>query len=55
MPYILEFTRPVTITDAEQYINDCCIGGDVIVDALRAFVENELARVGATNIGPESE
>ena len=34
MPLILEFTRPVTVTDPEQYINDCCIGGDIIVDAL---------------------
>jgi hypothetical protein len=125
MPYILEFTRPVTITDREQYINECCVGGDIIcaallpavkaryqdvesaqedwgwfiwckqgplmlaidvftddaeagqfrvclttrvkkffgykdadtpeLEELRAFVETELARIGATGIRPESE
>jgi hypothetical protein len=34
MPYILEFTRPVTVTDREHYINECCVGGDIIVEAL---------------------
>ena len=34
MPVILEFTRPVTITDREQYINECCVGGDIICEAL---------------------
>jgi hypothetical protein len=30
MPYELEFTRPFTAADRQQYINDCCIGGDVV-------------------------
>ena len=34
MPYEIAFTRPVTIVDREQYINDCCIGGDIVVDQL---------------------
>ena len=34
MPYILEFTRPVVISDREQYINECCVGGDIICEAL---------------------
>jgi hypothetical protein len=34
MPYEIAFTRPVTVTDREQYFNDCCIGGDIVVDRL---------------------
>lgn len=39
MPCILEFTKPVTITDPEQYINECCIGGDIICEALLPAVK----------------
>jgi hypothetical protein len=34
MPYIVTFVKPVRITDLEQYINDCCIGGDIVLDRL---------------------
>jgi hypothetical protein len=34
MPYEIAFTKPVTITDREQYINECCVGGDIVVDRL---------------------
>ncbi|HEX6163749.1 MAG TPA: hypothetical protein VFZ31_10305 [Vicinamibacterales bacterium] len=34
MPYEIAFTRPVPISDREQYINECCVGGDAVVDAL---------------------
>ena len=34
MPYEISFSKPVTIVDREQYINDCCIGGDIVVDQL---------------------
>jgi hypothetical protein len=34
MPYIIRFAKPVQIADSEQYINDCCIGGDVVLDRL---------------------
>jgi hypothetical protein len=34
VPYELSFTKRVTITDREQYINDCCIGGDVVLTEL---------------------
>ena len=34
MPYTLTFSRQVEIPDADQYINDCCIGGDVVLDRL---------------------
>ena len=34
MPYEIAFTRLVPIADPDQYINPCCVGGDVVVDAL---------------------
>jgi hypothetical protein len=34
MPYIVSFVKPVTIIDREQYINDCCVGGDVVLEQL---------------------
>lgn len=34
MPYIVGFSKPVPVADADQYINDCCIGGDVVLDRL---------------------
>ena len=34
MPYEIAFTRAVTIADPGQYINECCVGGDQVVDAL---------------------
>jgi len=34
MPYEIAFTRAVTIADRGQYINECCVGGDQVVDAL---------------------
>jgi hypothetical protein len=34
MPYELSFTRLVPVADRKRYINDCCIGGDVVLDAL---------------------
>jgi hypothetical protein len=34
MPYALTFRKQVQIADREQYINECCIGGDVVLDRL---------------------
>jgi hypothetical protein len=34
VPYEVSFTRPVPPVDRERYINDCCIGGDVVVERL---------------------
>ena len=34
MPYIVTFLKPVQVTDREQYINECCIGGDIVLDRL---------------------
>ena len=32
MPYALTFLKPVAIVNREQYINECCVGGDVVLD-----------------------
>jgi len=34
MPYTLSFLKQVDIVDSEQYINDCCIGGDIVLEQL---------------------
>ncbi|MBO9689090.1 hypothetical protein [Roseateles chitosanitabidus] len=46
MPYALTFTKQVKTPDVDEYINDCCIGGDVVLDrllpALRSRYGNDL-------------
>lgn len=34
MPYVVSFVKFVQVTDPEQYINDCCVGGDIVLDRL---------------------
>jgi hypothetical protein len=34
MPYIVSFVKAVQVAEPEQYINDCCIGGDIVLDGL---------------------
>ena len=34
MPYIVGFSKAVQGADPALYINDCCIGGDVVLDRL---------------------
>ena len=34
MPYELTFTKVVPISDRDQYINECCVGGDVVMEQL---------------------
>jgi hypothetical protein len=38
VPYELSFTRAVRIQDRDQYINECCVGGDVVRDELLPIV-----------------
>jgi len=40
VPYELSFTAAVAVSDAGQYINDCCWGGDVIRDRLLPVVRD---------------
>jgi hypothetical protein len=39
MPYALSFTKRLQIPDREHYINECCVGGDLVVNQLLAPVE----------------
>src|SRR5690349_20877002 len=32
MPYALSFTHPVVIGNRDDYLNDCCVGGDIVLD-----------------------
>jgi len=50
MPYELSFTRKVEVTDRTRYINECCIGGDVVSAALLPALQ---ARYGKADIGEE--
>ena len=34
MPYIVSLWKQIEIADSDLYINDCCIGGDVVLDRL---------------------
>ena len=34
MPYELTFRRQVAIATRDAYINECCVGGDVVLDQL---------------------
>ena len=38
MPYELSFTKAVQVADRDQYINECCVGGDVVRDELLPLV-----------------
>lgn len=45
MPYEIAFTRPVPITDREQYFNHCCVGGDIVSDALLPAVRARYSHI----------
>jgi hypothetical protein len=41
MPYEISFTKPVTVADDGQYIDDCCVGGDVVLDQLQPALREQ--------------
>jgi hypothetical protein len=41
MPYEVSFTKRVEVADPDQYINDCCYGGDVVSDQLRPILQRQ--------------
>ena len=45
MPYAVSFTKRVSVIDREQYINDCCIGGDIVVNQLLPSVKARYADI----------
>jgi hypothetical protein len=38
MPYELSFTKALTIADPKRYINECCSGGDQVIQGLLSAV-----------------
>jgi hypothetical protein len=45
MPYEFSFTKNVGITDRARYINRCCIGGDVVLEALLPAISQRYGKV----------
>jgi hypothetical protein len=45
MPYELRVTLPIKITDHQQYINPCCVGGDVVMNQLLPFLREQYDEV----------
>lgn len=45
MPYELSFTKPVLLLDRDEYINECCVGGDKVVDRLLPAVRRHYGEV----------
>ncbi len=50
MPFELSFTKRVDVADTARYVNDCCIGGDVVSAALLPALQ---ARYGHVDHGEE--
>ena len=50
MPYEVSFTKRVPIRDRDDYINDCCVGGDAVRDRLLPAVQ---ARYGEVDTNQE--
>lgn len=34
MPYIVSFVKPVVVPNRDHYINECCVGGDLVLEHL---------------------
>ncbi len=50
MPYEFSFTEQVNVADRARYINDCCVGGDIVSAALLPALQ---ARCGQIDDGQE--
>jgi hypothetical protein len=50
MPYELSFTKQIEVANPGLYINDCCVGGDVVSAALLPALK---ARYGQVDTGEE--
>jgi hypothetical protein len=47
MPYQLSFTHPVVIGNRADYINECCVGGDIVLDQLLPALRERYGHVAA--------
>jgi hypothetical protein len=50
MPYEISFTKRLKVADPARYINECCIGGDIVSAALLPALQ---ARYGQVDSGEE--
>ena len=50
LPYELSFTKRLDVTNPARYINECCVGGDLVLAALLPALE---ARYGQADTGEE--
>jgi hypothetical protein len=47
MPYEITLNKKLTISDRDQYFNDCCVGGDQIQDLLLPSIRAQYTHVMA--------
>lgn len=47
MPYQLSFTHPVVVGNRADYINECCVGGDIVLDQLLPALRERYGDVAA--------
>ena len=45
MPYEVSFTKRVPIQDRDDYINECCVGGDAVRDRLLPALQGRYGEV----------
>jgi len=45
MPYEIQFVRKVEVRDPDRYFNECCVGGDVVVDRLLPSIRDRYLNV----------
>jgi len=45
MPYELSFTKRLTVSDPDSYLNDCCWRGDRVRDYLMPLVEGRFEKI----------
>jgi hypothetical protein len=48
MPYIVSFVKPVEVVDPAQYINDCCIGGDLVLNQVLPALKQRYGELTST-------
>ena len=54
MPYIVSFVKPIAVPDREIYINDCCVGGDLVLEQLMPTLRQRYGGTLSRKIGDGS-
>jgi hypothetical protein len=50
VPYAIAFRKAIAIADLGQYINDCCVGGDRVLDQLLPSLRQRYHDVEANQV-----